>query len=83
MTKHRQPPVKAEPRECHYCGKDIHVDRPVFLVAEVSGRILGPFHPQCAGVVVDRQRDLNPKQKLPGMEFGRVVPNARQEELPW
>lgn len=74
---------KAPPRECHYCGRDIDEMRPVFLVAEVSGRILGPFHAECAATIVERQRDLAPKAKLPGTEFGRVLPNARQEELPW
>jgi hypothetical protein len=72
---------KAPPRECHYCGRLLEVDRPVFLVAQVSGRILGPFHAECAAVVVERQRDLVGDAKLPGMDFGRVVPNARQEEL--
>jgi hypothetical protein len=70
-------------RACQYCGRDIPHERPVFLIAEEGGKIVGPFHAQCAAHVVARQQASKAKGMLPGMEFGRVVPNVSQEELPW
>lgn len=72
---------KVEPRTCHFCGREIPDEKPVFLVAQVSGRIVGPFHADCAASIVERQKDLAPDAKIPGMDFGRVVPNLTQEPL--
>lgn len=77
----KTPPRKAEPQTCAYCGRDIPVADPTYLVGEATGRILGPFHPSCAQTVIERGRKLAPDAKLPGMDFGRVVEGVEQKPL--
>lgn len=69
-------------RLCLWCKAGIAATRPVFLVTDYGGRILGPFHAGCA----DRLKMQAAKQPdtnwLKGAaEFG-TWPTVREETLP-
>lgn len=69
-------------RECLWCKAGISEQRPVFLVADDSGAILGPFHAGCAERL-KLQKKRNPDSNLlkGAAEFG-TWPSVREETLP-
>ncbi len=70
-------------RRCLRCGRVVLSDQPVFLIRSESGLTLGPYHPECATIVVDSARGKGVK----GAEMyqqGRLEGEAgREETLPW
>lgn len=82
MSKSRAvPPL--EPKRCALCGGMLGERRPVFLIAENTGAILGRYHAGCAAKLVEAHRG---KDEMPGPnaaeELGHTL-IAREETLPW
>lgn len=73
----------AEPRRCAFCGGLMPADKPVFLVMSTLGGIVGPYHSGCAYKVAEEHKGVPTTRSLPGLAFGRRVPEAREETLPW
>lgn len=70
-------------RECAWCHGGIASDRPVFLVAEKSGGIVGPFHAGCAArLAMEAKKHPDHNWVEGAASFGKVLP-AREETLPW
>lgn len=69
-------------RECLYCHHPLSEKRPLFLVCEPGGRILGPFHHGCGTRLVDHARKHPTSNWLQGaVEYG-TWPTRREETLP-
>jgi hypothetical protein len=81
MTIHPIETVRRGHRVCVYCSGDLAADRPLYLVTEADGTLVGPFHPECAAKIRLRGKTLKPGQRLAGMRFGRVLDHLAQEEL--
>lgn len=70
-------------RTCTFCLAPISVNRPVFLVGTPSGRIVGPYHAGCAERVALMASRKVEEREPRGEDFGRIIPPAREETLPW
>lgn len=69
-------------RECIYCHHPIADKRPLFLVCNTDGQILGPFHHGCGTRLVDHARRTPTSNWLKGaVEYGQW-PTRREETLP-
>lgn len=82
MTR-RKPGPSHHQRICAWCHAGIAEKRPVFLVRDGGGTIVGPYHAGCAErVVLDaKKRELDDTWYPKGSEvFGRI---PREETLPW
>jgi len=44
----------SEKRRCEECSRFIAEKRPIFLLCTGDGRIIGPYHAECARVVSER-----------------------------
>ena len=82
MKRSRKPAPKAL-LKCARCGLPIAEKRAPFLVMVQLGEIIGPYHAGCAElVVIDHKRKLTGRS-IPGLSYGRRVPESREETLPW
>lgn len=70
-------------RQCAYCRGGIADVRPVFVVAQTDGRILGPFHAGCAAKLVEQAKRGAEWGPMEAENLGQIVPKAREETLPW
>lgn len=75
------PPL--EPKRCCGCGGVMSERRPVYLVGDRSGRIVGPWHAGCAEKAYQTWQKEHglPVTPLPPMIYGQMPP--REETLPW
>lgn len=69
-------------RGCLECGHPLAPQRPVFLVGEPSGRIMGPFHAGCAERVVLRAKKKKKAEELSAIHQLGIWPSRREEEVP-
>lgn len=75
-------PYFKKQRQCLWCHAGIAETRPVFLVTDYGGRILGPFHAGCAErlkLQATKQPDTN---WLKGAAEYGTWPTVREETLP-
>lgn len=70
-------------RVCLICQGPMPERRPVFVVADTSGMILGPFHSGCAAKLVERARSGQAMREGPFELMGKLPLPAREETLPW
>lgn len=78
----RYTPKPGKQRQCLWCHAGIAETRPVFLVTDYGGRILGPFHAGCAErlkMQAAKQPDTN---WLKGAAEYGTWPTVREETLP-
>jgi hypothetical protein len=47
---------RVQPRPCSRCRKPLTERRPVWLVGNTDGHIVGPYHAACAAQTVDERR---------------------------
>ena len=80
---HRTAGRVARPRVCARCKGPISESRPVFLVYDNGGRIVGPYHAGCAARVKMDAAANNPWAKITPEVFGQIVPKPDQEAEPW
>lgn len=73
----------AKPRICAKCGAPIAEQRPVFLLTAGSGQIVGPYHAGCAERIHIDVMKLVDVDLGEAKQYGRIVPPAREETLPW
>lgn len=69
-------------RRCFYCELRISDRWPSYLVTTPDQRLVGPFHPACAQIVVTTARELRERGLDPITAYKRVVLRAREETLP-
>ena len=73
----------SRPRVCARCKGPISESRPVFLVYDRGGKIVGPYHAGCAERVnLDGKSAMSPGELMPEV-FGQIVPKPTEEEEPW
>lgn len=70
-------------RRCFYCDGKLEVRYPVWLIQSPDKRIVGPFHAECAKLVVAAGREIQARGLEPGINFSRILLHAREETLPW
>jgi hypothetical protein len=71
------------PRGCRDCGRVVCVNWPVVFITLSSGRMAGPFHPQCADSIIKYARVKSTITES-GRQDGVVqVVQFDQKELPW
>lgn len=68
-------------RYCLECNHPLAPYRPVFLVGEPSGRIMGPFHAGCAEKVVLRAKKKKGPEELSAFNQLGFWPSRREDEL--
>lgn len=69
-------------RVCAFCGHGIPEQRPVYLVGERFGNIVGPYHAGCAEKLVLVHKG---KPEMPRPNASQVYgtfPSRREETLP-
>jgi len=47
---------RADPRSCAHCRQPLTERRPVWLVGNTDGHIVGPYHAACAAQTVEDRR---------------------------
>jgi hypothetical protein len=83
MTRRRTDRTHHHMKTCAFCGGLIPEKRPVFLVAEASGGILGPYHAGCAERLALAHKGAKSNGAIPGTHQGRIILPPREETLPW
>lgn len=78
----RRSPYFAKQRECLYCHAGIAQQRPVFLVSDTSGQILGPFHAGCAERLKLKVKGAGVGQPQDPANVLGDWPSRREETLP-
>lgn len=69
-------------RKCAFCGHGIPDLKPVYLVGEPGGRIVGPFHSGCAEKVTYRLKHSPTEIEQSEWSQLGVWPTRREETLP-
>lgn len=73
----------ARPRVCARCKGPISEIRPVFLIADNGGKIVGPYHAGCAErVKLDNQREVV-QGSLSDEFWGMIASKPTEEGEPW
>jgi len=67
-------------RYCAFCDAPLVETRPVFLVGDTNGNILGPFHAGCAARLALAHKGKPNPIELPGRAYGNII--AAQLPLP-
>jgi len=67
-------------RLCVACGRFISEKRPVFLLGTPSGRIVGPYHAECARKVADAARANGDRHGVPGETCGQLPPRQERDQ---
>lgn len=68
---------------CHHCLHLIGQNVPVVFVQRRVGKLLGPFHPFCADVVLREWRLRLDQEATAADPFGIQIVTFDQKELPW
>jgi len=74
---------KSPSRLCAKCKGALRETRPVFLVSDGSGRIVGPYHASCAAAISESARARNrrgPTQHQQGVLLGFDAGNVGRHE---
>lgn len=66
-------------RYCASCARLLVEQRPVFLVGDTDGRILGPYHASCAERLVIGRKFKDKSMVIQGELFGSMRPTDRRE----
>lgn len=69
-------------RTCAFCGHGIPDLRPVYLVGEPGGRIVGPFHSGCAWKVTEKLKHSPTELEKAAWSRLGMWPTRREETLP-
>lgn len=72
--RRRRKPGDRPGRYCASCARLLLEHRPVFLVGDTDGRILGPYHASCAERLAIGRRYKGMSSAIQGELFGRIVP---------
>jgi len=73
----------ARPRVCARCKGPISESRPVFLVSDHGGKIVGPYHAGCAERVKIDEGMARAAELAKAAMYGQVLPKPDQEDEPW
>lgn len=72
----------AKQRQCIWCSGLIAQSRPVFLVRNEDGCIIGPFHSGCAERLKLEAQKIDPKNPSLMPRVYGAWPSRREETLP-
>lgn len=75
-------PYFSKQRQCLRCKAGISQTRPVFLVADRGGQILGPFHAGCAEALKLEVKRLGMAPGATRTNTFGTWPSIREETLP-
>lgn len=67
---------------CKMCGHGVPEQKPVYLIMDSSGMILGPLHSGCAWKLSERIKRGEAVLEGPFDIYGKRVLPAREETLP-
>lgn len=82
MSDQKAPDFRKQ-RQCIWCSGLIAQSRPVYLVRNEDGCIIGPFHAGCAERMKIEAAKIDPKNpSLMPRVYGQW-PSRREETLPW
>jgi len=73
----------ARPRVCARCKGLISESRPVYLVFDNGGKIVGPYHAGCAERIKMDPLNMYQQGELLPEVFGKVIERTRLEDEPW